>query len=137
MTANKCILASTDFHFLRRHYRSWIHIVYYSTNLLMVIVRAMAVLKCASGIASAAKRPLTVLRRIPTDSWNGELQRLFDSISHDVVALSGGGFFALTKSLFLVVREAKTTLIIYRTINPLRLSLSRRWWELWPHMSWS
>lgn len=71
--------------------------------MVIVILRAMAVLKCAYGIESAAKRPLKVLRRIPTEFWNVELQRLFDLMSRDVVALSGGGFFTLTKSLFLVV----------------------------------
>lgn len=69
----------------------------------MVIVRGMTVLKYAAGIASVAKRPLTVLKRIPTEFWNDELQRLFHMMAHDVVALSGGGFFFLTKSLFLVV----------------------------------
>lgn len=69
----------------------------------MVIVRGMTVLKYAAGIASVAKRPLTVLKRIPTEFWNDELQRLFHMMAHDVVALPGGGFFFLTKSLFLVV----------------------------------
>lgn len=69
----------------------------------MVIVRAMVVLKYASGIEITAKRPLAVLRRIPTELWNDELQRLFDIMSHDMVALSGCRFFHITKSLFLAV----------------------------------
>lgn len=76
----------------------------------MVIVRAMTVLKYAAGIACAAKRPLKVLRQIPTEFWNDELQRLFDLMSHDVVALSGGDFFTLTKSLFLVVSKRASTI---------------------------
>lgn len=86
-----------------RNYESWIHIIYFCNTLTMVIVRAMTLLKYASEIASSAKRPLSVLRRIPTEFWNDELQRLFDIMSNDEVALSGGGFFTLTRSLFLVV----------------------------------
>lgn len=84
--------------------------------MVIVILRAMAVLKCAYGIESAAKRPLKVLRRIPTEFWNVELQRLFDLMSRDVVALSGGGFFTLTKSLFLVV---SVVLSVGRSVVPL------------------
>lgn len=89
-----------------RNYKSWIHIIYFCNTMVMVIVRAMTVLKYAAGIASVAKRPLKVLRQIPTEFWNDELQRLFHMMSRDVVALSGCGFFYLTRSLFLVVSIA-------------------------------
>lgn len=71
--------------------------------MVMVIVRAMTVLKCASGIELSAKKSQKVLRRIPTDRWTDDLQRLDDMMSYDLVALSGCRFFHLTKSLFLAV----------------------------------
>lgn len=76
--------------------------------MMMVIVRAMAVIKCAAGIEMSAKKSKKVLRQIPTDRWNDELQRLNDMMSHDLVALSGCRFFHLTKTLFLAVSFLST-----------------------------
>lgn len=96
--------------------------IYFCNTLVMVIVRAIAVLKYASGIGISAKRPLAVLRRIPTELWNDELQRLFDLMSHDIVALTGCRFFHLTKSLFLAVSLLLPATLANLTVHP---SLSR------------
>lgn len=77
--------------------------LYFCNTLVMVLLRATFVLKYASGIGAAARRPLAVLKTIPTEFWNDELQRLSSMISHDLVALSGCHFFHLSKSLFLSV----------------------------------
>lgn len=78
-------------------------IYFCNTLVLVMIVRTLCVLKYSSEIAVSAKKPLSVLKRIPTELWNDELQRFFDMVSHDVVALSGAGFFTMTKSLVLAV----------------------------------
>lgn len=137
-----------------RNYKSWIHIMYFCNTMVMVIVRAMTVLKYAAGIASVAKRPLKVIRQIPTEFWNDELQRLFHMMSHDVVALSGCGFFYLTKSLFLVVSIGNppppgwvnaaspvannlSPLLFHATTTTTHMDVSEcSWWEPWPHMNW-
>lgn len=50
-------------------YKTWVHVFYFYYSLLLVICRAMAVLRYAAVITVTAKKPLDILRKIPTSQW--------------------------------------------------------------------
>lgn len=52
----------------------------------------------ASMIQQNAKAPLLIFRSIPTEAWSEEHQRFFIHLKTDINALSGMGFFIVTKS---------------------------------------
>lgn len=61
----------------------------------------------AAGINDASKKPMKVLRSVPSGAWNTETKRFFNEIVGDNIALSGMGFFYVTRQLILSVRLKK------------------------------
>jgi len=49
--------------------------------------------------------PLSHFRRVPLREWNLELQRFYELVAYNTIALTGKKFFHLTKSVILVVRS--------------------------------
>lgn len=67
------------------------------------MARAIAVSIYSAGVHNESKKPITVLRAVPTSSWSLETRRFSEEIVNDTVALSGMRFFYLTRKLILSV----------------------------------
>lgn len=66
-------------------------------------MRAFVVSFCAACVNDESKKPIEILRSVPSHSWNAETKRFFDEVINNTVALSGMRFFFLTRSLILSV----------------------------------
>lgn len=75
--------------------------VYFWFSLIFLISRTFAVSLLAARIHDESKKPIKVLRAIPSSSWNTEAKRLFDDVLFNTVSLSGMKFFFLTRKLIL------------------------------------
>ncbi|XP_055635567.1 gustatory receptor for sugar taste 64a-like [Toxorhynchites rutilus septentrionalis] len=73
--------------------------VYYCFSLLFLIGRTVTMFLCAASIHEAAKKPLDVVTKIPNSGWCVELDRFATQLKSETVALSGMGFFHITRQL--------------------------------------
>lgn len=76
-------------------------------------MRTFAVSLFAARLNEESKKPIKVLRSIPSSSWNTEAKRLFDDVVFNAVALSGMEFFFLTRSLIL---KMAGTIVTYELV---------------------
>lgn len=53
----------------------------------------------ASTVQERAKKPLDILRSIPSEAWNDELQRFQDLIVYGKFGITGRNFFFLSRTL--------------------------------------
>lgn len=75
--------------------------VYFWYSLVFLILRTFAVSLFAARIHDESKKPIEILRAIPSSSWNAEAKRFFDDVLFNTVTLSGMEFFFLTRKLIL------------------------------------
>ncbi|XP_062557004.1 uncharacterized protein LOC134221845 [Armigeres subalbatus] len=73
--------------------------VYYWFSLLFLIGRTATLFLCAAHIHEAAKKPLDIVANIPNNGWNVELDRFSSQLKSETIALSGMGFFHITRQL--------------------------------------
>lgn len=85
--------------------------VFFSYALIFLIMRLVCVCYFASNIHLEAKRPLKVLRKVPTSCWSVEAERFQRLITENDVCLSGFGYFKLRRTLLLSVRILKPYII--------------------------
>jgi acyl-ACP thioesterase len=55
----------------------------------------------ASGIDEASKRPMDIIRKLPSSVWNVELDRFVEQLRFETNALSAKRFFHMTRSVIL------------------------------------
>ncbi|EDV39561.1 uncharacterized protein Dana_GF10086 [Drosophila ananassae] len=79
-------------------------------SLVFAIVRTSLTIFVASSINDFERKIVTALRDVPTKAWSIEVQRFSEQLGNDMTALSGSGFFYLTRSLVLAMG---TTIITY------------------------
>lgn len=79
------------------------HALYFWYVLVFLILRLVFVCFYAANLHDEAKKPLVLLRNIPTIRWGTEAQRFQDLVTHNDVCLSGLGYFKLKRSLLLTV----------------------------------
>lgn len=79
--------------------------VYFWYALLFLIMRLVFVCFFASNLHLEAKRPLTMLCKVPASCWSLEAQRFQDLVTHNDVCLTGLGYFKLRRTLLLSVRR--------------------------------
>uniref|UniRef100_A0A3F2Z0D4 Gustatory receptor n=1 Tax=Anopheles merus TaxID=30066 RepID=A0A3F2Z0D4_ANOME len=72
---------------------------YYGFSLGFLIVRTVIVFLSAAHIHDCAKKPLDIIMKIPNVGWCVELERFSTQLKSEKVALSGMGFFSLTRQL--------------------------------------
>ncbi|XP_035900725.1 gustatory receptor for sugar taste 64a-like isoform X2 [Anopheles stephensi] len=72
---------------------------YYWFSLVFLIVRTVIVFLSAAHIHDCAKKPLEIIMKIPNVGWCVELERFSTQLKSEKVALSGMGFFSLTRQL--------------------------------------
>ncbi|XP_053691094.1 gustatory receptor for sugar taste 64a-like [Sabethes cyaneus] len=73
--------------------------VYYWFSLLFLIARTTAMFLCAARIHETAKKPQDIVLKIPDVGWCIELERFANQLQNETVALSGMGFFNITRQL--------------------------------------
>lgn len=79
------------------------HAVYFWFSLIFLISRTLAVSLYSAQIHDESKKPINVLRAVPTHSWCTEVHRFIEQVDNDTIALSGLRFFFLTRKLILSV----------------------------------
>lgn len=67
----------------------------------------------ASSIHDKAKKPLKILRSIPTDGWFMETQRFSQQVQSDCIALSGKKFFFITRGIIITIAG---TIVTYELV---------------------
>ncbi|XP_075162534.1 gustatory receptor for sugar taste 64f-like [Haematobia irritans] len=90
-----------------------ISMIYFYFSLLFLLGRTLAVSLYASAIHDESRKPLSILRCVPKESWCVEVKRFMEEISSDSVALSGMKFFYLTRKLVLSVAG---TIVTYELV---------------------
>ncbi|XP_055605235.1 gustatory receptor for sugar taste 64a-like [Uranotaenia lowii] len=73
--------------------------IYYWFSLLFLIARTVTMFLSAAHIHETAKKPLDIVTRIPNSGWCVELERFATQLKSETVALSGMGFFDVTRQL--------------------------------------
>ncbi|XP_046974790.1 gustatory receptor for sugar taste 64a-like [Vanessa cardui] len=88
---------------IRRIDGTLINKIYYFFSLGWLILRASSVVLSAADISLHSKRALPYLHSCPSTAYNIEIKRLKDQLSHDVIVLSGMGYFYLDRQKLLQV----------------------------------
>lgn len=68
---------------------------------VLVIMRTFAVSLLAAHVNDESRKPMKILRSVPSHQWNPEAKRFFDEVVCNKVALSGKEFFFITRKLIL------------------------------------
>ncbi|TMW44905.1 hypothetical protein DOY81_010016, partial [Sarcophaga bullata] len=109
---NLYFLAVQIFHsFLYRE--NFMNNLYFWFSLGFVALRTFYMMLTAASINDIAGEIVSTMYEIPTSNWCLELKRLNEVIVSDLYALSGKGFFFLTKRLMLAMAG---TLVVYELV---------------------
>lgn len=82
---------------------SFEHTIYFWLSFAFLIARTLSVSLYAAAIWDESRKPLEVLRAVPTESWCMEVRRFSEEVENSTAALSGMRFFFLTRKLILSV----------------------------------
>ncbi|EDW70119.1 gustatory receptor for sugar taste 64b [Drosophila virilis] len=82
----------------------------YWYSLIFAILRTTLTIFVASSIHDFERKIITALRDVPAKAWTTEVQRFSEQLGNDMTALSGNGFFYVTRQLVL---SMATTIITY------------------------
>ncbi|XP_058448774.1 uncharacterized protein LOC131428748 [Malaya genurostris] len=86
---------------------------YYRISLAFLVLKTLVMLLASSHIYVASRKPLTVLRAVPLDSWTTNVQRFINEILNIDNALSGHQFFYLKRKVILAMAG---TIITYELV---------------------
>lgn len=99
-----------------------IRALYFWYSLGFVILRTCAVLFSLASINDESKKPIGILRAVPSYQWNSEIERFLNDVISDDIALSGMRFFFITRKLVLSVSNICT--VERKFQNPKRMEQS-------------
>lgn len=83
--------------------------IYFWCSLLFLIARTSATILYGSRVYENARRPLEVIRSVPSEMWCEEVQRFFEQIKIESNALSGKNFFHIRRNLLFSMAGALIT----------------------------
>ncbi|XP_072935432.1 gustatory receptor for sugar taste 64a-like [Epargyreus clarus] len=83
--------------------------LYYLISLAWLCIRASSVVLSAANVNSYSRRALPYLYDCRAQYYNIEIERLQDQLTKEYVALSGMGFFSLTRTVLLQMAGAVVT----------------------------
>uniref|UniRef100_A0A7G3AWS6 Gustatory receptor n=1 Tax=Lutzomyia longipalpis TaxID=7200 RepID=A0A7G3AWS6_LUTLO len=78
-----------------------INVIYFWYSLFYLIIRTICLFLFTAEINDQAKKPMEILKTIPTFSWCVELDRFIHQTARESICLSGMRFFYLTRKLVL------------------------------------
>lgn len=99
--------------------------IYFWWSLIYLIARASAAILFSARVYENARKPISVIRSVPSELWCEELQRFFEQIKIESNALSGKNFFFIRRSLLFSMAQA---LITYELVL-LQFDDSETTWE--------
>lgn len=103
-----------------------LRVLYFWFSMLFIIFRTTAVSFSMARINDESKKPIDILRSIPSHSWNySECGRFLNDVINDDVALSGMRFFFITRKFALSVSDLCHQL--FHTIIGYCLNVSGGW----------
>ncbi|KAL7733849.1 hypothetical protein ACLKA6_011566 [Drosophila palustris] len=79
-------------------------------SLIFAVIRTTLTIFVTASINDYELKIITALRDVPSKAWTTEVQRFSEQLGNDMTALSGNGFFYLTRQLVLAMG---TTIITY------------------------
>ncbi|KAH8371101.1 hypothetical protein KR093_006243 [Drosophila rubida] len=79
-------------------------------SLIFAVARTTLTIFVTASINDYELKIITALRDVPSKAWTTEVQRFSEQLGNDMTALSGNGFFYLTRQLVLAMG---TTIITY------------------------
>ncbi|XP_058817461.1 gustatory receptor for sugar taste 64e-like [Topomyia yanbarensis] len=94
---------------LLKEYPGVLVAIYYWYSFGHLVTRMVLVALYAAEIHDESKRLLPLFRTLPTQYYNKDIQRFQEQVENDVVALSGFGFFFLTRQLILKIAGTVVT----------------------------
>lgn len=83
--------------------------IYFWYSLLFLIARTSATILFGAQVYENARRPLEVIRSVPSEMWCEEVQRFFEQIKIETNALSGRNFFIIRRNLLFSIAGALVT----------------------------
>ncbi|XP_055326851.1 gustatory receptor for sugar taste 64f-like [Sitodiplosis mosellana] len=107
------------------------HAIYFWFSFIFLLSRTLAVSLYSSQIHDESKKPIVILRAVPTNTWNSEVRRFCEHVVNDTIALTGMRFFFLTRKLILSVAATIITyelvLIQFQTEDSTETECRRNW----------
>lgn len=85
--------------------------LYFWFCLIYVITRVSHMMFAASSIPREAEQISYTLFEVPTEFWCQELRRIHEIVMHNQFALSGKGFFFVTRRLMFAVSSRSPNLL--------------------------
>lgn len=79
-------------------------------SLVLIILRTCAVTFSLANINDESKKPINILRSIPSESWNSETERFLNDVINNNVALTGLRLFSINRKLVLSVMNVEIKL---------------------------
>lgn len=73
--------------------------IYFWYSFCFLIFKTSTMFLMSSGICEESKKPLDVIRSIPTQGWYSETERMFNQLKDDKNAFSGMDFFFVNRKL--------------------------------------
>ncbi|XP_017493064.1 PREDICTED: gustatory receptor 5a for trehalose-like [Rhagoletis zephyria] len=89
------------------------HLVYFYASLFFLLGRTLAVSLYLAEVNDRSREPLEVIKQVPKDGYNAEVDRFAHELAMDTVALTGLQYFNVTRGLVLTVAG---TIVTYELV---------------------
>lgn len=90
-----------------------INSIYFWCSLIYLLARTSAMFFIASSINDESRKPLKILRTIPSEGWFSEAQRFSHQVQSECIAMSGKKFFFITRGIIISIAG---TIVTYELV---------------------
>lgn len=92
-------------------------IIYFWYSFIFLLSRTVVFSLLTAAVHDESKKPVNVLRDVPSKTWCSEVERFIEEVVCSTIALSGMRFFFMTRKLILSVREMRYFFIIRMSLS--------------------